>query len=700
MQDFYFKSGVRVTVDFLRGVVAEISRNGRVITFGGAPLFSVKMRNKEGKALVISADQCSFVSYSNAVTKYTCACFDAEIIIKSNGERLLLRANLTNKTDCLFEWIELCPFLVGDKLAGEGGIGEIIYPYNEGCLVKNMAYRESMPFKFSEPDYPSKNTYSIFPNMVFAQFIAYGADGGGIYLGMHDRERTTKHIDFCYFEGGIKIFARTFCDVGYGQNYVMPFDTVLSGYEGDWYSATDIYGEWFNENLPLGLVKISENGCLPKWYGQSPLIVAYPLRGKTDSDVLENGLYPYENALPILEEISQKAESKVMALLMQWEGTAPWAPPYSWPPYGGEEEFRLFVDKAHKKDMLVGLYCSGMGWTYKSNLVSDYCKEKDFESLGIGEIACSDSDGSLSSVICTAQREGLDLCPSTEGAKQILKREFEKICASGVDYLQALDQNHGGNSYFCYSDKHGHTPAPGKWQQEQTNELLERIDKKAVVFGCESGASEPFLSKLQFSDNRFELNYYLGEPIPIYSYLFHEYVNNFMGNQICSMLEKKDNNFTYRLAYSFLAGDMLTVVLGGKDILLHSWCDYVSPVDKHVDGEIALKFIAKLNGWRNNAGRKFLHLGKMVKPVRIECPKERFLLEDGKTYLTVDSVITSAYENNDEKMQFLANYNLYPIEIILDKERDLYFDDRMTRCQKGVKSVVIEPLSIIAFKIQ
>lgn len=74
-------------------------------------------------------------------------------------------------------------------------------------------------------------------------------------------------------------------------------------------------------------------------------------------------LYPYKNAIPYLKEIADKTQSKVMSLLMHWEGTAPWAPPYMWSPYGGEQQFEEYKKELHELDMLLGLYCSGMGWT-------------------------------------------------------------------------------------------------------------------------------------------------------------------------------------------------------------------------------------------------------------------------------------------------------------------------------------------------
>ena len=700
MDKIFLSTQSFATFDFERGEVQSIVKDGYSISEGSAPIFSVKLRKKSGESYVVNATECTFLSYQNNSASYSSAYFEAQVCFQPQGDALRCRIQLQNKTQDLLEWVELLPFTVPEKLLDEvGGRGEIIYPYNEGCRVTNMAFREGMPFRYTEPEYPSKGSYSIFPNMIFAQFIAYVDNGVGIYLGMHDEERTTKHVDFCYYQGKIKVFMRTFCNVNYGQDYAMPFDVVLQVFNGSWHTAADIYYGWFKDNLPAGLKKIKDNSDLPNWYHEYPLVVAYPIRGKIDTDLSPNGMYPYANALPFLEEVASATGSKVMALLMHWEGTAPWAPPYYWPPVGGVEEFSSFVNTLHSKDMLIGLYCSGMGWTLQSNIDKTYSGEEKYRQLQMADSVCTNSDGSIESNICLAQREGVDLCPACDKAKDILKTEYDAICQSGIDYLQALDQNHGGNSYFCYSDKHNHVPAPGKWQQIETNKMLSSIEKNGVVFGCESAAAEPFLAQLAFSDNRFELNHYVGEPIPVYAYIYHEYVNNFMGNQICAFLEKQDNNFTYRLAYSFAAGDMLTLVTNGENTLLHSWCDYVEPVEKRVDKESTFAFIKTLNAWRKGEAGRFLHYGKMIAPTPIDCEKQSFLLGDFVNKFTTSALLSSAYEIEGKKVQFLVNYNQKPIQVALDKKYDVYTDATLKGCQRAVSDVTIPPLSVVMLDI-
>lgn len=124
-------------------------------------------------------------------------------------------------------------FGVFGKLKDEqGGRGEILFPYNEGCLVTDMGRRNASPFPYIEPEYPSLGKYAVFPNMICSQFLSYLSEGAGIYLGMHDSARTTKHIDFRSEEDCIKLQLRAFSDVGYGQDYRMPFDCVMAFLKG------------------------------------------------------------------------------------------------------------------------------------------------------------------------------------------------------------------------------------------------------------------------------------------------------------------------------------------------------------------------------------------------------------------------------------------------------------------------------------
>jgi hypothetical protein len=93
------------------------------------------------------------------------------------------------------EWVDF-PLAALPKLAENGGGGEILFPYNEGALVRDIDAREESPFNHKEPVYPSHGSYAVFPNMVCSQMLSYHWGDLGLYIGAHDPARGVKGIDF------------------------------------------------------------------------------------------------------------------------------------------------------------------------------------------------------------------------------------------------------------------------------------------------------------------------------------------------------------------------------------------------------------------------------------------------------------------------------------------------------------------------
>lgn len=685
-------SNAFASISFEEKSVKSLLIKGEEMVYGDIPFFAIKIRNKDASSYILTAYDFQYDHEKNDVVKYIHHEFDVYLTIKSNNEdSLIWKIKVINKSDKLIEQVELMSMGLLDKLKDEeGGKGEIIIPYNEGALVTNLERRLNSPFGYMEPDYPSRGIYFMYPNMICSQFEGYIANNKGIYFGMHDNKHTPKHIDFKKENNCLKIQMRTFTNVSFGDDYESDFDSVLKIFEGDYYDCFEIYRNWFEKNKNPNIKKIKDNKDLPEWYHESPLVITYPVRGLKDSDkaMLENpNLYPYSNVIPFLKEVGEKTNSKVMTLLMHWEGTAPWAPPYSWPPYGGEGLFSSFLNECHKENILVGLYTSGLGWT-QTSYRAVYDRQKEFERDNLANIMCKNTDGYMFSTVVSDIRLGYDLCPMLDKTKQLIRQETEKLLNSGVDYVQILDQNHGGCSYFCYALDHGHVPAPGSWQVDETLKLLESIEKDKALLGCESGASEPFLSQLLFSDNRFILNYYIGTPIPLYAYIYHEYVNNFMGNQICMALDYQDNSFTYRLAYSFLAGDMFTLVINNNYDIMDAWC-----LDRTVDKDVVLTFINTLTKWRIDQS-EYLHLGRMEKPESYQTTNEYFIHED-RTKLEYKSILSTSFSNNGKTMQLFVNYNLKPVLLGFSEEKTIYLDSKLSK-SISAKEIEIPPLEVVA----
>ena len=320
-----------------------------------------------------------------------------------------------------------------------------------------------------------------------------------------------------------------------------------------------------------------------------------------------------------------------------------------------------FCDKLHQKGHLLGVYCSGAGYTVKSN-INDYDMQKEYDKKGLSRYMCASPEGNIESKICQAQRTSYDMCISQEFTKNVLCDEAEKMVSCGLDYIQILDQNHGGSPYFCYSDKHGHPAVPGRWMVEHMTEFLKRLKDtvgKDVLLGCESAAAEAYTPYLNLSDNRFNLNYMVGRPIPVYGYIYHKYLHNFSGNSVSSLkfvdIHRSPDCHLMRIAYSFLAGDLMTVVIDQNGNIAWNWGqrDFSYLPEK----EPILDFIKTATAYRRGVGKKYLVFGQMIKPCDVKCDSVPMYKPDSEYVTEYPAVLTTAWQASDGKRaQFFANY--------------------------------------------
>ncbi len=620
--------------------------------------FTIQLRSANGEKLCLSASDASAINQIDNDVIFTGFVEGISVVATAtpiSSTETEWSITIDNPSDYAIEWVDY-PCVKCGKLKRNGGDAQILSSYNEGIIIEDAFARDtSSPFPQKEVEYPSEGAYYMFPHMLSAQFIAHLAPAGNIYLGAHDPARGPKSIDYRATEEGVELFVKTFTGVTYGENYSLTYPIITKNFEGDWEDAATIYRDWFEANLSAGAVKISLNSRLPQWYEDSPLIVAYPVRGIHDMDEMTpNALFPYMQAMPIIEEIARETQTRVMVLLMHWEGTAPWAPPYVWPPYGGEESFNEFLNKLHEKGHLLGVYCSGFGWTEQSNLIAEYARSAEKE--GLLDAMCAGPDGKvLLSKICTFQRSGYDICPASEKGRKILREAYSPLFSSGVDYAQILDQNHGGAQYFCYSREHGHPAMPGSWMTKNMQSLLSEWNRLApsMLMGCESAAAEPFTPNLLFSDNRFELNYYFGRPVPLYAFIYHEYLRNFMGNQVSCPFPVKDGTLCMRMAHSFVAGDALTVTLMPNGEFMPNWgCRDFSVLP---DKKTHLAFIRRLMEFYRGPAKPYLFSGRMVKPLPVKCPTISVTTIFGYTQ-ELPAVFSTAWESEGKQAQIFVNH--------------------------------------------
>ena len=88
----------------------------------------------------------------------------------------------------------------------------------------------------------------------------------------------------------------------------------------------------------------------------------------------------------------------------------------------------------------------------------------------------------------------------------------------------------------------------------------------------------------------------------------------------------------------------------------------------------------------------------MTKPVRVTCGKQLFTLDDGSDY-TPDEVLTTAYTLDGETLQFVVNYNRYPVTVKLPRLFGGFTDADLQAEFQPTDVLQLMPLSVVALKI-
>ena len=189
-----------------------------------------------------------------------------------------------------------------------------------------------------------------------------------------------------------------------------------------------------------------------------------------------------------------------------------------------------------------------------------------------------------------------------------------------------------------------------------------------MIFGCESAAAEPFIGNLLMSDNRFELNYPYGTPVPVYAYIYHEYVRNFMGNQCGCPFEPKCDTLRYRISYSFSIGDIMTLILAPDGRLMSHWGTH--DFESAPDMDKALMLIKNLLELYNNGAKKYLYNGKMCEGDMVKCESITIPLFRGQPTITLPALLSSCWmAENGKKAYIVVNPESVPVSFSIGEEK-------------------------------
>jgi len=243
------------------------------------------------------------------------------------------------------EFIEFPCVTVPNEFPSEGGELELFWPFSEGCLVDDPGFRLHL---YRPVEYPTGGWYGLYPGPLQMQYMSLQSPQGGLYYAAHDAKHNPKEIEYLKTPKGVKLIYKVFTGAAKGS-YHMEYPMLLGGFEGDWYEAARIYREFATSDGVITTPKLKDNPKMVDWMKKSPVVSTYAVRGEGHhaGPTQPNKLYPYENVLPHLARYQKEFGTDILNILMQYEGTSPWSPPYVWPPMGGEKAFREYVNALH-----------------------------------------------------------------------------------------------------------------------------------------------------------------------------------------------------------------------------------------------------------------------------------------------------------------------------------------------------------------
>ena len=503
---------------------------------------------------------------------------------------------------------------------------------------------------------------ALYPGNVTMQFMASYRGGRGLYFAAEDPRHVQKGVRWSHAEKGrVRLSLQTFCGDGQrDRRWEAGFELVLRPYAGAWREACGFYRDWVR-----GLPGFELPAQRPDWLRASPVVVCYPVRGEgKDNEPLDmgpNAYHPFVNALPEIRRHHAYFGTGILALLMHWEGTAPWAPPYVWPPYGGEEMLAAYRDALHANGDYLGLYCSGTAWTQVSMIIPSYSRTREYTVNRLDRWMMRGPKGEIDAQVCNhprAQRIGYDMCLTEAWSRETVKKEIAAMAAFGVDYCQFFDQNLGGGGHLCFSAEHRHPSVPGAWGTDAMKSLQDEARGRMVI-GCESGAATPFVPNLYFNDSRsfFPAAFGIGRPVPGLAYVFHEWSSNFSGNGIGMKTSPE-----FRLVYAFHNGDLLTLVLAKPGQLAYAWgVKWDDPMDAATQDRM-LRLTKDLNDLRR-AYPQFLFCGRMLPPFADIATREVEVPLGAHVYRYPD-VLSSFWQAADgARLGFVTNWRGTPRDL-------------------------------------
>jgi hypothetical protein len=513
------------------------------------------------------------------------------------------RISVQNRGQSAIEKVDY-PFIAGVQELGPDGSDDcLVVPTLEGRLYHD-------PTRNLEG---AGNTYpSCFLNM---QFAAYYDNNAGFYTACYDNQGYVKR--FSYGKPGGR-WATMFWEhygegIKYGADFAVPYPVTVGVFQGDWYTAADIYRQWATnqwwankkirqKNTPAWVSRLGESSC----FVRSGHLAR---NGKPLADIAA-GARNHHNYF----------DTPLLIQLWGWENQGAWAYGAYFPPMEGWTNFDKLVTSLHADGCRLNTFLGASCIDEQSDL---------WKSQAPLYVAVRDESGKL--------REGTDpnadlktatMCFSTRYWQAKMEDFVLPLINHQVDMIQFDGFPPVPSTSACYDSAHGHPLGMGRWMTDDWRQTVARIIRKARIANPESaftaeGISEDLIplmdvakywrdvcSEVGASERGFEKG--TTEIIPLFNDVYHEF--------ILGMEEQVSGANTLRLSLSklreynhYCLGRML--IWG---VIPLFWAE--DPADSPGTDKEAFDLVRRVANARTTYAQDFLVYGRMQPPLKFSAP--------------------------------------------------------------------------------
>jgi hypothetical protein len=663
----------------------------------GLPLFKIEFLNDRSEFKTVTSSEAREVSVSKSGNQEGQTVtieykelgqlpVDARVTIRCPAGETLTYWNLEvdNRTTSWIGHIQFPVIEVPFDSPTDKDYSHILWSNADGALAGPVA--PSMPvggrdgvevWRFN--NYPGRWTRT--------QLMAYYNDAGGLFVACDDPKGLPKFIDPLMESDGVMLGLGHYPGTRGPGVTRLPYNVVLGTFHGDWYAAAEIYRSWASRQ-PFCATKLAERRDVPKWLTDSPLGIAFPMRGQGDWDppAAVNPEYtPLTNALPYLDKLAAALESPLMPIVFNWEYGGPWVQPDAYPPVGGDAAVREFMAKAKAHGWHPVIYGDGLSWvTWQKN--TNYDGLPYFRAHGGEDAVARKWDGKFLEDVWP-WRKNYEACVATEKGRQMILEMTRRMAEFGPDVVQQFDQTPGPTA--CYAANHGHPPVPGPWMTEafsslvRSDEEIARSVNPTVAMSCEGAPSETYLQDFQTWDARVTL-------CPLYSFLYHEYGNGFEG-----FYTNRVNDEALRLsaARALVTGYLVDFTLRDKGRIEYDWDQTWTRAVP--DQAAILDWVKRSNHFRAGIAHDYLVFGRMLRPWTVSGITQRDFgwgkepLVQSATWQAQDGRIGVVLANSAD----LPESPRVELEGQGSKKLVLYVDDRKEMREVELPSVVDVPMA-------